>query len=77
MKDIDNDTDLRLQELFLEQINQAIDSRIIKITKKAGREVKFPEKQTILTQQQQHLVEDNHKLIYFYLYRNLKVDGIL
>lgn len=32
-------------------------------------------KQLILTQQQQHLVEDNHKLIYFYLYRNsLSVD---
>lgn len=32
-------------------------------------------KQLILTQQQQQLVEDNHKLIYFYLYRNsLSVD---
>ena len=36
MKDIDNDTDLRLQELFLEQINWLIDSRIIKITKKVA-----------------------------------------
>ena len=27
-------------------------------------------KQLILTKQQQQLVEDNHKLIYFYLYRN-------
>ena len=32
-------------------------------------------KQLILTKQQQQLVEDNHKLIYFYLYRNsLSVD---
>lgn len=36
MKDIDNDTDLKLQELFLEQINWLIDSHIIKITKKVA-----------------------------------------